>query len=154
MNAIAAARRLHDDRPRTAAQALAIGLALLAVYHVALALFMAIGPHAFYKAIGPFGPYNEHYIRDTATFNAALGAGFAVALVRSAWRVPVLAVTTVQFALHTLNHLLDVGDAHPAWTGWFDFLSLGAATLVLAWLLTLAHARGPLPSHPQERSSP
>ena len=66
--------------------------------------------------------------------------GLAVAVVRPSWRVPVLAVTTVQFALHTINHLFDIGDAHPSWNGYFDFFSLLAATLLLARLLSIAVA--------------
>ena len=84
---------------------------------------MAIAPHAFYNAIGPFGAYNRHYIRDVATFcgpRRRPGGGRA----RPSWRVPVLAVTTIQFALHSLNHLVDIGNAHPRWTGYFDFFSL------------------------------
>ena len=154
MNAIAV-KRWQADRPEAAAQTLVAGLVVFAVYHLALALFMAVGPHAFYKAIGPFGAFNPHYIRDTATFNAALGVGFALAVSRPGWRVPVLAVTTVQFALHALNHLVDIGKAHPTWTGYFDFVSLLAATLLLAWLLALAATRAeqPLP-HPSHERNP
>jgi hypothetical protein len=123
------------------AEALKVGLALFAVYHLGLASFMAIAPHAFYKDIGPFEALNRHYIRDTATFTAALGFGFVVALRRPSWRVPALGVTTVQFALHSLNHLIDAHKAHPEWTGWFDFASLMASTLLLAWMLRAASRR-------------
>jgi hypothetical protein len=116
------------------------GLVLLAVYHLALALFMAIAPHAFYKYVGPFGARNDHYIRDTATYNGALAIAFAIALRRASWRVPVLAIAVVQFALHSVNHLLDIGSSHPAWNGYFDFFSLAAATLLLVWLLRAAVA--------------
>ena len=64
------------------------GVAVLAAYSIVLALFMAIAPHAFYSAVGPFGVRNDHYIRDTATFSAAIGIGLAVAVRRAAWRVP------------------------------------------------------------------
>jgi hypothetical protein len=128
-----------EQRPADAsAEALKVGLVLFAVYHLGLAAFMAIAPHAFYKDIGPFEALNRHYIRDTATFTAALGFGFVVALRRPSWRVPVLGVTTVQFALHSLNHLIDAHKAHPEWTGWFDFGSLMASTLLLAWMLRAA----------------
>ena len=120
---------------------LTAGLAGFALYHFALAVFMALAPHAFYTSVGPFGSYNSHYIRDTATYNAALGVGFAVSIARPAWRVPVLAVATVQFALHSLNHLIDVDTAHPAWTGYFDFFSLFASTLLLGALLASARSR-------------
>ncbi len=111
-----------------------VGVAVFAVYHLALGLFMAIAPHAFFTAIGPFGARNDHYVRDVATYNLALGAGFAVAIGRASWRVPVLAIATIQFALHSVNHLIDIGKAHPTWTGYFDFFSLAAATALLAWL--------------------
>ena len=117
-----------------------MGIGAFAVYHLALALLMAAAPHEFYTQIGPFGPQNDHYIRDTATFNAALGFGFLIALRRPGWRIPVLAITTVQFALHSINHLVDIDRAHPAWTGYFDFGSLAIATLLLAWLLHAARA--------------
>ena len=48
--------------------------------------------------------------------------------------MPVLALTTIQYALHSVNHLIDIGKAHPAWNGYFDFFSLAAAAVLLAWL--------------------
>jgi hypothetical protein len=99
---------------------------------------MVVGAHSFYKQIGPFGPYNPHFIRDVATYNAALGVGFVVAVGHPSWRVPVLAITAVQFALHAINHLFDIGAAHPEGTGYFDFFSLLATTLLLLWMLRAA----------------
>ena len=127
-----------SSRAALRADALSAGIAVFALYHLALALFMAAFPHSFYANVGPFGARNDHYIRDTATFSAAIGAGLAVSLRRPSWRVPALAIATVQFALHSVNHLVDIDKAHPAWNGYFDFFSLAAATLVLAWLLRLA----------------
>ncbi len=111
-----------------------VGLVAFGTLELALAVFMAAAPHPFYTAIGPFGGYNPHYIRDVASFEAALGFGLLVAVRHRSWRVPVLALATVQFALHSLNHLLDIGKAHPAWNGYFDFFSLAIATAMLAWL--------------------
>ena len=120
------------------------GLAVLAVYQLALALFMVAAPHSFFANIGPFGTRNDHYIRDTATFSAAIGLGLAIAVRNRSWRVPMLAITTAQFALHSVNHLVDIEKSHPAWNGYADFFSLAGATLLLAWLLrlALAQARG------------
>ena len=137
MSAIAASAQASDRRsppPGT----LEVGIGAFAVLHIGLGLFMAVNPHGFYTAVGPFEAFNQHYIRDVATFYGALGFGLAVALRRPAWRVPVLAITTVQYALHSVNHLADIGKAHPAWLGYFDFFSLAAATVLLAWLLRAA----------------
>jgi hypothetical protein len=117
---------------------LSVGIGAFAAVHLALALLMAISPSEFYEAIGPFGVRNSHYIRDLATFYAAVGFALTVAVRRVSWRVPVLALTTVQFALHSLNHLFDIGKAHPAWNGYFDFFSLLAGTLLVAWLWRVA----------------
>ena len=75
---------------------------------------MVVAPHAFYTAIGPFDVYNDHYLRDVATFNAALGVGLACRWCGRSWRVPVLAITTLQFALHSVNHLIDIDTRAPA----------------------------------------
>jgi len=122
------------------ADALTAGLAVLAAYHLVLAIFMAAAPHAFFTAVGPFGVSNVHYIRDMATFNAAIGIGFAVAVRHGGWRVPMLTVALIQFALHSVNHLIDIANAHPAWTGYFDFFALALSTALIAWLLRTALA--------------
>jgi hypothetical protein len=120
-----------DDQTRSA---VTVGLAAFAAVELALAVFMTVSPHRFYKTVGPFGAYNCHYIRDVATFYAAIGIALLLAIRNVSWRVPVLAVTTIQYGLHSLNHLLDIGKAHPAWNGYLDFFSLAAATVLLAWL--------------------
>jgi hypothetical protein len=144
-------------RPRDAsapvAPVVAAGVAAFAAYHLALAAFMAIAPHTFFTQIGPFGARNDHYIRDLATYNAAIGIGLAIAVRHRSWRVPVLAITAAQFALHSINHLVDIDKAHPAWNGYFDFFSLAAATVLLAWLLRAAHA-DVKPSHPSSKGAP
>jgi hypothetical protein len=121
---------LHDPAPSV----VTVGLIAFAAIQLGLALFMAVSPHTFYTAVGPFGAFNPHYIRDVASFYGAIGVGLAIAVSRNSWRVPVLALTTIQYALHSVNHLIDIGKAHPAWNGYFDFFSLAAATVLLAWL--------------------
>lgn len=119
-------------------QMLLAGIATFALYHLLIAAWMAASPHTFFTALGPFGAYDAHYIRDTATFEAALGVGLLVALRRRAWRVPALAIVTLQFGLHSINHLVDAQRADPRWVGWFDFGSLSISTLLLAWLWSSA----------------
>ena len=65
--------------------ALGAGVAVLAAYDLALALFMAVAPHAFYSKVGPFGPRNDHYIRDTATFSAAIGIGLLISTAQNSF---------------------------------------------------------------------
>jgi hypothetical protein len=130
------------ERAALRADAVTAGVALLAFYSLALALFMVVLPHTFYTSIGPFGQRNDHYIRDNATFSAAIGFGLLLALRLRSWRVPMLAVTTIQFALHSINHLVDIDTAHPAWTGYFDFFSLALSTVMLAGLVRLAMIDG------------
>jgi hypothetical protein len=114
--------------------AVAVGVIALAVYHLAIAATMIFAPHTFFTSIGPFGAQNDHYLRDTATFNLAFGVALLVAYRRPSWRTPILACVTLQFALHTINHLADIGAAHPYWVGPFDFASLLLATAALFWL--------------------
>lgn len=110
------------------------GLIVLAAYNLFLAVFMTVAPRAFFASIGPFEELNRHYIRDIATYSAAMGVGALVAIRRPSWRAPVVAISTIQFGLHTVNHLVDASSAHPQWTGWFDFASLLAGTVLLAWM--------------------
>jgi hypothetical protein len=121
------------------------GLILLGAYQLALAIFMTVAPGTFHSAIGPFGSTNDHYLRDLATYNAAFGAGSLIAVRLSSWRIPVLALTAVQFALHSVNHLVDIDKADPTWVGYFDFFALASSTALLVWLLALARARAHAP---------
>jgi hypothetical protein len=127
---------------------LAVGIGAFALLELALAVFTAVAPHAFYIAIGPFGSFNSHYLRDVASFEGAMGLALAAAVRHPGWRVPVLALTTVQFALHSANHLLDIGRAHPRFTGYFDFFSLAAATVMLARLWRAAGREAAHREHP------
>jgi hypothetical protein len=143
MNATAVGRPTNAQLHGQSRTVLA-GVVGFATVELALAGFMAAAPHAFYTAIGPFGARNDHFVRDVATYNAALGVGLVIAIRRLSWRAPLLAILTVQFALHSINHLIDISSAHPAWIGYFDFFALAAATVQLAGLTWLAMERAPI----------
>jgi hypothetical protein len=109
--------------------------AALGLYQSALGLTMIFAPDAFFDALGPFGVRNDHYIVDVGTLYLAAGVLFLGAVRFGAWRVPALVFGVVQWAVHTLNHLIDIDKADPHWVGVFDFVGLALGTAVLAWLL-------------------
>jgi hypothetical protein len=112
-----------------------LALGVLAAYHLALGIFMAAAPGAFYDALGPFPPENHHYIGDVATFYLAFGAALAVAVRRPAWRVPVLALVLAEYVLHVLNHAKDVGAAVTDAKGVTSLVSLAALSALIGALL-------------------
>ena len=112
-------------------------LIAFAVGQLLLGLLLWLAPGFFYDEIGPYPPRNDHYMADLATFYLALGATALVAVRRVNWRVPVLALALVQYALHSLNHLIDIGDAETSWLGPANFVSLLATTALLAWFLRI-----------------
>jgi hypothetical protein len=122
------------DQHQAVASTVRVGLIAFALYHFAIAALMIFAPHTFFSSIGPFGVQNDHYLRDTATFNLAFGVCLAIAYRVPSWRTPILFCVTLQFALHAINHLADIGAAHPYWIGPFDFASLALATAALGWL--------------------
>jgi hypothetical protein len=101
-----------------------------------LGLLLWLTPGFFYDEIGPYPPRNDHYMADLATFYIALGAVALASVSRERWRVPVLTLALVQYGLHSLNHLIDIGDAHPDWLGPANFVSLVLTTVLLGWMLT------------------
>jgi hypothetical protein len=122
---------------------LTVVVATLGLGHLGLGLWQALGPGSFFDALGGFGLRNDHYVRDVSTWYLALGASLVAAAAWPSWRVPVLALAAIQSALHTVNHLLDVGEAEPSWVGPFDAAALGAITVVL--LLVVAASRRSVP---------
>jgi hypothetical protein len=94
-----------------------------------------VTPGFFHEEIGPFGTRNDHYMGDLGTWYLALGALVLASVRRAQWRVPLLALAVVQYALHSLNHLFDIGEADPSWLGPFTFVSVLLLTILLVWML-------------------
>jgi hypothetical protein len=110
-------------------------LIAFAVGQLVLGLLLWLTPGFIYDENGPYPPRNDHYMGDVATFYLALGAVALVSVSRERWRVPVLVFAAIQYALHSLNHLIDIGDAETSWLGPANFVSLVLTTLLLGWLL-------------------
>jgi hypothetical protein len=110
-------------------------LIAFAAVQIVIGLLLWLTPGFFFDQIGPYGTRNDHYMGDTATWYLASGAALLVAAGRAAWRVPVLCLVAVQYALHSLNHLLDVSEADPSWLGPANLVSLALATVLLGWML-------------------
>jgi hypothetical protein len=119
-------------------------LAAFAVIQIILGLLLWLTPGWFFEEIGPYGARNDHYMGDLATWYLALG-GVALASIRwVSWRVPVLVLAFAQYALHSLNHLIDVGEANPSWLGPANLISLVLATVLLGSMLQ-SERRRPYP---------
>ena len=116
-------------------------IAFLGVYHLLLGAVMVIAPRTFFDEIAHYGAYNDHYIRDVATFYLALGGCLLVAVGRTSWQVPLLTFALVQYGLHVLNHLWDVADGEPSWIGPANVVTLGLIAALILWLLRRPAAR-------------
>jgi hypothetical protein len=110
-------------------------LVVFAAVQIVLGLLLWLTPGFFYDEIGPYGVRNDHYMGDLATWYLALGGVALASVSRVSWRVPVLVLAFAQYALHSFNHLLDIGDANPSWLGPGNFVSLLLATALLGWML-------------------
>lgn len=129
---------LDGRRPGRAVKAL---LAAFAGIQIVLGLLLWLAPGFFFDEIGPYGVRNDHYMGDLATWYLVLG-GVVLASIRwESWRVPVLVLALAQYALHSLNHLIDVGEANPSWLGPANLVSLVLATVLLARMLQTERRR-------------
>lgn len=106
-------------------------LLAFAAFHLALAAWMAFAPDSFAEQVAGYPPQEAHFLGDLATWYAALGAALAIAAERPSWRVPVLSLAAIQYGLHTLNHILDVGETDPGYVGPLNVVLLAIGTVVL-----------------------
>ena len=121
-----------DTGPRV--DVVGVVLAVQGVILVGLSSFMLVAPGAFFEAIGPFGERNDHYTRDAATFQLALGALAITAARRRVLRPATIGVLALQFLLHLANHLVDLNEAVPRSVGFVDAAALTLGIVLLAWM--------------------
>jgi hypothetical protein len=116
-------------------------IALLALVQLAAGCWIAFATESFGETIASFDGFNTHDLRDFATFYLALGLGLLVAAARPVWRLPLLALATLEYALHTINHAVDAGKSDPGWLGPVELVALLLTTLLFAWLARITATR-------------
>lgn len=117
-------------------------LLILGAVQLAIGTLMVVAPGTFFEEIGPYGVQNDHYIRDGATFTLAIGLVLVIAARRHTWRVAAIAGALFQFVLHSINHLVDIGEADPEVLGPVNFVLLALEGALLAWMLRKAARSG------------
>lgn len=123
---------------RLAEPKLRLFILALAATLIAQGLWLALSPGTFYDALANFGARSDHGLRDTAAFPLAAGVCLWIAADRPSWRVPALALTGLQIAIHSVNHLIDIADSDPGWVGPFDFVTLAGMAVVAFALMRAA----------------
>lgn len=109
--------------------ALRATLWIIAGIQLVLGLMMLLVPGTFFDEVGRYGLRNDHYIGDVGAFYLASAFGLGMAAARASWRVPILAVGAVWYALHALNHLFDIGQAASDGRGVLDTILLALVAL-------------------------
>ena len=117
---------------RTRSRYVDVILVSYGIYSVAVGVFMALAPLAFFDTLGAFGARNTHYIFDNASFELPLGLLLLAAMRWSTWRVPALAYATAHWGLHAISHLVDTNHRTGAWVGYLEFAGLAISTVLLA----------------------
>jgi hypothetical protein len=113
-------------------------LAVFGAAQIVLGVLLWSVPGTFFEEIGPYGSRNDHYMGDLATWYLALGAASLMAVRSVRWRVPVIAVALIQYVLHSVNHVIDVGEADPEWLGPANLAALAVTAALLGWMLWAA----------------
>jgi hypothetical protein len=123
-----------DDQDAHRHRAVWLLLWAAAIVYLGTGVFMALAPGSFAEHVAGYPRVDDHVIRDLGTWSLATGAALALAALRPAWRRPVLALAIVQGALHTANHVADVGDTDPGYLGPLNVAVVGGGTLALAYV--------------------
>lgn len=109
-------------------------LVLIAAYHIVTGALALLAPDTFFDEIGRYGLENSHYVGDVGAFVLAFGIAVAIAVVRPAWRAPLLWLGALWYGIHAINHLFDTGEARSEGRGWADALLIALGAAVSAWL--------------------
>jgi hypothetical protein len=101
---------------------------------VATGLLALIAPDTFFDQIGHYGVENSHYVGDVGAFMLAFGVAVGIAVVRPAWRAPILWLGALWYGFHAINHAFDTAEAKSEARGWGDTLAIAFGAVASAWL--------------------
>ena len=118
-------------------------LAFVAGYHVVLGLMQLFAPGTFFYEIGNYGIENSHYVGDVGAFVLAFGVAVGIAVVRPAWRAPLLWLGALWYGFHAINHAFDTDQARSEARGWTDTLLIAFGAVASAWLARVAERLRP-----------
>jgi hypothetical protein len=123
-------------------RALRIVLAAIAAYHVVTGGLALVAPDTFFDQIGMYGVENSHYVGDVGAFVLAFGVAVGIAVVRPAWRAPLLWLGAIWYGLHAVNHAFDTGEARSDARGWGDTVAIALGAALSAWLARVSERLG------------
>ena len=107
----------------------------LGVFHVLLGGWQFFFNDSFFEHVGRYGAENAHYVGDAGSFTLAFGIALVVAVGRPTWRAPILALGAIWYALHAINHLLDIDENRISeFRGILDTVLIASGALLLAWV--------------------
>ena len=116
-------------------------LALGGLFYILAGVALLVAPVWFLETVGPFAPFNRHYMGDAGSFSLALGVGLLLAS-RDPLRNRVMLIAgLVGTLIHTVNHAygdLVLAELSPSATI-RDLVPLVifAVLLVVAYLFTI-----------------
>jgi hypothetical protein len=123
-------------------RALRIVLGVVAAYHVVTGGLALLAPDTFFDEIGMYGVENSHYVGDVGAFVLAFGVALAIAVMRPAWRAPLLWLGALWYGFHAINHAFDTGEAKSDARGWSDTLLIALGAVLSAWLARVSERLG------------
>jgi len=98
----------------------------------------AVDASSFAGTVADFGAENSHLVHDFAASSATYGIALLVAIPVSSWRTPILALAALWNGVHSLSHVIDIGEADPGFLGPVEAVALLGTTALLAWLAWLS----------------
>jgi hypothetical protein len=124
------------ETPSARTDAVTALLLLVGAASLITGAWLFLAPGSFYDVIATYPPQNDHFLRDVGSFQVALGAAAVYGARRASWRAPMLAILALQYALHTVSHLINIDDTDPQSLGAVNFaLLLGVTVLLTAFFV-------------------